>query len=161
MKQLTLFACALLLLGVNGSPQWDVGQVVNTTSGPVSIASNYITASILASLTWPQKVKGHAAALFKEVSEYLGIPWAAPPIGNLRFMPAQPYQGSYRTIVAEKYGPDCPTISAKRSTNSTGGNSAASGVLSLLDQAGHVQSEDCLTLNIWTKPQVGEKKKGM
>jgi carboxylesterase type B len=25
----------------------------------------------------------------------------------------------------------------------------------------HVVSEDCLTLNVWTKPQVGEKKKAV
>lgn len=28
-------------------------------------------------------------------------------------------------------------------------------------QLGHKPSEDCLTLNIWTKPQVGEKAKAV
>jgi hypothetical protein len=26
-------------------------------------------------------------------------------------------------------------------------------------QLGHPVSEDCLTINVWTKPQTGEKKK--
>jgi carboxylesterase type B len=30
-----------------------------------------------------------------------------------------------------------------------------------LGQAGDTFSEDCLTLNIWAKPQVGEKKKAV
>jgi carboxylesterase type B len=30
-----------------------------------------------------------------------------------------------------------------------------------LGQAGDTFSEDCLTLNVWTKPQTGEKKKAV
>jgi cholinesterase len=38
-----------------------------------------------------------------------------------------------------------------------------SGILFLTEmmQLGHEPSEDCLTINIWTKPQVGEKKKAV
>jgi len=31
----------------------------------------------------------------------------------------------------------------------------------ILEQEGDTFSEDCLTLNVWTKPQVGEKKKAV
>jgi hypothetical protein len=75
-------------------------------------------------------------------------------------MPAQPLQRSNKTFVAEKFGYDCPTLAAKRAANSTAGG-PGSGIQSILDQAGHTQSEDCLTLNIWTKPQSGEKKKAV
>lgn len=34
-------------------------------------------------------------------------------------------------------------------------------VLTLLTNPGIKFSEDCLTLNVWTKPQVGEKKKAV
>ena len=34
-------------------------------------------------------------------------------------------------------------------------------VLSLLSNTGAVHSEDCLYLNVWTKPQVGETKKAV
>lgn len=49
---------------------WKVGQRVNTTSGPVD---------------------GHAAPKAPEVSEYLGIPYAQPPVGKLRFEPPARY----------------------------------------------------------------------
>jgi cholinesterase len=75
-------------------------------------------------------------------------------------MPAQPFRGNKTLIAADKFGPDCPTLTAKRAANSTTAG-LGSGILSLLDQAGHIQSEDCLTLNIWTKPQSGEKKKAV
>ena len=34
-------------------------------------------------------------------------------------------------------------------------------VLGSLDEQGNTFSEDCLTLNIWTKPQTGEKLKAV
>jgi cholinesterase len=42
-------------------------------------------------------------------------------------------------------------------------NLTASGflILSALSQFGEQFSEDCLTLNVWTKPQVGEAKKAV
>ena len=52
---------------------WTVGQTVQTSSGPVN---------------------GHAASNATQVSEYLGIPYAAPPIGDLRFAAPQNYSGS-------------------------------------------------------------------
>lgn len=52
------------------SPAWTVGQSVQTTSG---------------------LVVGHAAANVSEVSEYVGIPYAVPPLGRLRFQPPVPY----------------------------------------------------------------------
>ena len=45
---------------------WTVGKTVYTTSGAV---------------------QGHPAPEAREVSEYLGIPFAQPPTGSLRFQP--------------------------------------------------------------------------
>jgi len=50
-----------------------VGQTVVTSSGAVS---------------------GHAAARYAEVSEYLGIPYAKAPVGDLRFAAPVKYTGS-------------------------------------------------------------------
>lgn len=52
---------------------WTVGQAVKTTSG---------------------RVFGHAASNSDQVSAYLGIPYAVPPIGALRFQPPIAYNGS-------------------------------------------------------------------
>jgi hypothetical protein len=52
--------------------QWTIGQTVNTQSGPVT---------------------GRAASNATQVSIYLGIPYARPPIGELRFAPPQKFRG--------------------------------------------------------------------
>ncbi|KAH7124980.1 carboxylesterase [Dactylonectria estremocensis] len=104
----------------NCKDAWTVGQSVATTSG---------------------NVIGHAAADAVEVSEYLGIPYATPPTGPLRFQPPVEFNGS-SVINATDFGFACVQ------PGDGGQNSVP-------------QSEDCLTLNIWTKPQVGERKKAI
>jgi cholinesterase len=65
---------------------WTIGKTVKTTSGSVT---------------------GHAASWQPEVSEYLGIPFAQPPVGNLRFAAPKAYSSS-GTFNASKFSPDCP-----------------------------------------------------
>jgi cholinesterase len=57
----------------NQASNWTVGQIVRTSSGPV---------------------QGQRASNATEVSEYLGIPFAKPPIGNLRFAAPEKYSGN-------------------------------------------------------------------
>ncbi|KAK6338371.1 hypothetical protein TWF730_002435 [Orbilia blumenaviensis] len=59
---------------------------------------------------------------------FLGIPYAQPPVGPLRFRPAQPLTGRNVKIQAKKYGPHCHGLGS--------------------DQIGYEQSEDCLSLSI-------------
>ncbi len=61
------------LVGVSTSYGLCINQTVQTSSGPVT---------------------GHPATVEKDVSAYLGIPYAVPPVGNLRFMPPVRYNGS-------------------------------------------------------------------
>jgi hypothetical protein len=61
---------------------WTVGQAVNTSSGTIV---------------------GHPATNRTSVSEYLGIPFAQPPVGNLRFAAPVPFQGNGSSIIAAKY----------------------------------------------------------
>jgi cholinesterase len=106
---------AVLSAVVSATPaQWTAGQAVDTTSGTVV---------------------GHAAKNAPAVSEYLGIPFAVPPVGKLRWTAPQPFPKSAQPIQAAKFGAECPQ--------------------------GGKGSEDCLTLNVWTKPQSGEKKKAV
>lgn len=60
---------------------FQVGQGVQTTSG---------------------LIVGHAAKTATDVSEYLGIPFAQAPVGDLRFVAPQQYCGS-GTITADKF----------------------------------------------------------
>ncbi|KAL2192553.1 Alpha/Beta hydrolase protein [Corynascus similis CBS 632.67] len=108
----------LAAASVYRSSKWSVGQTVLKTSGPV---------------------EGHAASVAKQVSEYLDIPYALPPVGELRF----------RKIIAKSLGPACfpSNISAYDADNPQ----------ELFDIYG--VAEDCLSLNVWTKPQTGVKRK--
>lgn len=73
-------------LGRVSVAQWKVGEAIGTTSG---------------------YVKGHASEWMPEVSEYLGIPYAEPPVGDLRFAAPRALSGEDggrpREIVADKF----------------------------------------------------------
>ena len=66
------------------------------------------------------------------VEMFLGIPYAKPPIGDLRWKSPQPVDPWKTPLVADKYGAPCPQV--------RGGK---------IDPKGN---EDCLTLNVW-KPK--------
>ncbi|MBQ3726005.1 MAG: carboxylesterase/lipase family protein [Selenomonadaceae bacterium] len=72
------------------------------------------------------------------VKTWLGIPYAQPPIGKLRWQAPQPLKPSNKTFDAKKFGFTAMQIIDENE-----------------DASKNPQSEDCLTLNIWTR---GEKK---
>lgn len=117
---------------VNTTPIRTVGKVVNTTSG---------------------LIVGHAADGASDVSEYLGIPYAQPPINSLRFQPPQEYT-SRKVFNATSYGFVCPQ-SDPIDTDSFASipNLTAAGLPMLQRAYGLLagESEDCLTLNVWSK----------
>ena len=66
---------------------------------------------------------------------YRGIPFAAPPVGDLRWRAPQPAAKWSGVRTADKFGPSCMQ---------GGGPNAAKG------KQGPPVSEDCLYLNVWT-----------
>uniref|UniRef100_A0A0N4ZI24 acetylcholinesterase n=1 Tax=Parastrongyloides trichosuri TaxID=131310 RepID=A0A0N4ZI24_PARTI len=81
------------------------------------------------------------------VGEFLGIPYAKPPIGNLRFQnPQEPYCHNFRTrIVFDKYGKSCPQMI-------TSNLEKFEGTIKKEDT-----SENCLYLNIWSSLTASRK----
>jgi para-nitrobenzyl esterase len=75
------------------------------------------------------------------VEAHWGIPYAAPPVDELRWMPPRPaasWKGVRSTAVP---GPICPQADSRERSFETG-----------------PMSEDCLTLNIWI-PRIGDTSK--
>ena len=52
------------------------------------------------------------------VSGYLGIPYAAPPVGNLRWQPPVPPEPWKEPRCMDKFGPVCPQSEVILSQNS-------------------------------------------
>jgi para-nitrobenzyl esterase len=69
---------------------------------------------------------------------FKGIPYADPPVGNLRWMPPQPVKSWGGVRPAKEFGSIAPQIIT---------DLGFPGAPSFKDQS---QSEDCLSLNIWT-----------
>jgi hypothetical protein len=72
MQVFTAFTVLFLLPLTWAFPHFTVGQTIQTSSGAVV---------------------GHAATNHSEVSEYLGIPYAQPPVEDLRFAAPVKYIG--------------------------------------------------------------------
>jgi para-nitrobenzyl esterase len=75
------------------------------------------------------------------VRAYLGVPFAAPPVRELRWRPPQPvtpWQGTYH---ADRTAPECIQTLRAHDINHYFGEEAT--------------SEDCLYLNIWAPPRAG------
>lgn len=69
-----------------------------------------------------------------KVRAFKGIPYAAPPVGDLRWRPPQPTKAWTGVRPAKEFGSRCMQV-------------AAFGDMIFHDRG---RSEDCLTLNVWT-----------
>ncbi|KAK1990490.1 carboxylesterase [Colletotrichum falcatum] len=95
-------------------------------------------------------VTGHPVSNGSNVLEYLGVPYARPPIGSLRFAPPERFTGN-KSFHASEFGYDCP-LSPSRQVDYPGMTPQAQRIIDYFaSSAGTPQSEDCLTLNIWTR----------
>ncbi|NRF71500.1 carboxylesterase family protein [Aquincola sp. S2] len=77
------------------------------------------------------------------VTAWRGVPYAQPPVGALRFRSPQPVQPASGIVDATRFGP--------ASIQSIG--SGVAWIYPVQDQ----QSEDCLTLNVWTAQTTGKR----
>ncbi|KAF9889911.1 hypothetical protein FE257_006783 [Aspergillus nanangensis] len=90
-------------------------------------------------------IEGHASPQRPGVSEFLGIPYAQPPTGALRF--ARPVA-------------DCPANTGTTAEDYPGFTPQGRHIVqAFAQQLGTSQSEDCLCLNVWTGQSVSNQPK--
>ncbi len=120
---LGLAAVVVAAGAVGAAAQSERGPVVQTASGELGGA-------------WADAEAG--------VSVFRGVPFAQPPVGDLRWRPPVAVEAWDGTRSATEFGPAC--WQARNADNSP----YARGELP--------RSEDCLTLNLWTAARVGERR---
>ena len=104
-----------------------------------SVAMGCATAAQAADPLHLSTEKGEILGKFSDdgaVREFLGIPYAAPPVGPLRWKPPQPPAAWTQPLTTQSYGSHCMQLGKFADM--------------VFHDAG--ESEDCLTLNVWTPP---------
>ncbi|OBT81642.1 hypothetical protein VE02_09653 [Pseudogymnoascus sp. 03VT05] len=122
-----LLACSWSLLHVSLAST--VGAPIKTTSGTMT---------------------GHPARHRTDVSEYLGIRYAHPATGKRRFQPPVAFH-SEKALDAFDYSPACPFTPSPPLEYPNKSATFDSIYGKFLGRGKKTFSEDCLTLNIWTK----------
>jgi para-nitrobenzyl esterase len=107
-------------------------------------AAAIIAAVQLASVAFAQQIQTESGAISGirdgELNVYKGVPFAAPPIDNLRWRPPSPVTPWTGTRKADAFAPACMQLG-----------------VSMPGETPPAVSEDCLYLNIWT-PAIAETK---
>jgi para-nitrobenzyl esterase len=102
--------------------------------------------SLVAAGAWAKPVVFESGAVEgvkeREVVAYLGVPFAAPPVGELRWREPQPVHPWKGTRKADAFAASC----------------MQTGV-SMPGEKPPVTSEDCLYLNIWTQARSADQKR--
>lgn len=119
-------------------------------SSPIAFLIALITATALVSLSpgcggnqasVVRLDSGRVSGSFTHgLSRYLGIPYAAPPVGELRWLEPQPVRPWNGVRACTKVGPECPQVEFIHKKNAAR------------------QSEDCLYLNVWTPAKKASEK---
>jgi len=116
-----MVACVTMVIGVCG-----MSSVCATSAQSAAPHAHIVTGDLIG-------VTANGADAFK------GIPYAAPPIGDLRWRAPKLPQPWSTPRGAEDYGHSCPQRSPPEHV--------------LPSSRGATTSEDCLTLNVWTPTQ--------
>jgi para-nitrobenzyl esterase len=92
----------------------------------------------------PQLASGPISGLQEDgIWTYKGIPFAAPPVGELRWREPQAVEAWDEILACESYGPACP-------------QSVEDDWTGMMDVG--VMDEDCLYLNVWTPAEAPDER---
>jgi para-nitrobenzyl esterase len=132
-----LLACDVAPPALNGTPDRDVEELDEPEAPACDIGDRPSDDAVPTNAGW---VEG---ALEDRVHTFKGIPYALPPTGERRFQPPQDASCWHGPRASTEYGPTC---TQPRVMNIAG---------SFLAE----QSEDCLTLNVWSETLDAEAKR--
>lgn len=91
------------------------------------------------------------------VDAFLGIPYAAAPLGDLRFKAPQPHAAWSGVADATGYGAPCMQLYSASGSTATEMTRQIQGIFPTSTEA-KIDNEDCLFLNVWT-PAAGDGEK--
>lgn len=96
-----------------------------------------------------KQLGGPTYQFLKPVEQYLGVPYALPPVGDLRFMPPTSAPTWSGTRMATRFGPVCPQMFP----STQGVRPERRQYLEQLMGYLRTQAEDCLYLNVYAPEQ--------
>ncbi|XP_069918034.1 liver carboxylesterase 1 isoform X2 [Oryctolagus cuniculus] len=135
----SLGLCALVLTSLATSTAWACGEGHQSAPPVVDTVHGKVLGKFVS-------LEGVA----QSVAVFLGIPFAKPPLGSLRFAPPQPAEPWSHVKNTTSYPPMCSQI--------TGSGPVLSEVFAnRLENVSLVYSEDCLYLNIYTPADLTKK----
>ncbi|KAF1933358.1 para-nitrobenzyl esterase [Didymella exigua CBS 183.55] len=89
-------------------------------------------------------VQGTIDAITPNVVQFLGVPYAEPPVGARRWLPSLPrVREGGKVLNATHFGPSCPQYYTNKSTT------WLTDASEFNIEPREYQSEDCLSVNIW------------
>jgi para-nitrobenzyl esterase len=123
-RALALLVAGMFCAGARASAADSQGQLAD----PIKIDSGLVSGVAVGE----KKDVPRSSELERGVRVYKGIPFAAPPVGPLRWKPPQPVKAWDGVKTCAEFGPACPQPKP------------------FIGQVPSKVSEDCLYLNIWT-----------
>ena len=112
----------------------------------------------LSASTSSGRVHGKIDPRHPDVRQFLGIPFAAPPIGNLRYAPPKPLSQPEIDVYAYELGPSCMQY-LNTASPSVYNDQVLEFNLQGLNRTGNI-SEDCLKLSIWAPRRDSSSRQG-